>query len=93
MELDPNSLVDLDLAAGTHRLDLLGVAEHCSTAPSTSQRVDVQADRTTTASFEIDDYTRYRLLNGLDDISITLSHDDDIVAFEKSRPTWKPVTQ
>ena len=45
------------------------------------------------APFAIDDYTRYRLLNGLDDISITLSHDDDIVAFEKSRPEWKPVTQ
>ena len=43
-------------------------------------------------SFDIDDYTRWRLLEGLDDIGITLSHDDDIAAFEKTRPSWKPTT-
>ena len=43
-------------------------------------------------SFDIDDYTRWRLLEGLDDISLTLSHDADISAFESRRPTWKPVT-
>ncbi len=45
-----------------------------------------------TAPFEIDDYTRWRLLEGLDDIGITLSHEEDIVAFEGTRPDWKPVT-
>ena len=44
-------------------------------------------------SFDIDDYTRYRLLEGLDDIGITMSHGDDIAAFESARPSWKPVTQ
>ena len=44
------------------------------------------------APFVIDDYTRYRLLNGLDDISITLGHDDEIKAFEEARPGWKPAT-
>jgi 3-isopropylmalate/(R)-2-methylmalate dehydratase small subunit len=43
-------------------------------------------------SFDIDDYTRWRLLEGLDDISLTLTHDDAIAAFEASRPSWKPVT-
>jgi 3-isopropylmalate/(R)-2-methylmalate dehydratase small subunit len=43
-------------------------------------------------SFDIDDYTRWRLLEGLDDVGITLSHEDDIAEFEKSRPSWKPVT-
>jgi 3-isopropylmalate/(R)-2-methylmalate dehydratase small subunit len=43
-------------------------------------------------SFDIDDYTRWRLLEGLDDISLTLAHDDAIAAFEASRPSWKPVT-
>jgi 3-isopropylmalate/(R)-2-methylmalate dehydratase small subunit len=43
-------------------------------------------------SFDIDDYTRWRLLEGLDDIGITLSHDDDIAAFESTRPSWKPTT-
>jgi 3-isopropylmalate/(R)-2-methylmalate dehydratase small subunit len=45
-----------------------------------------------TAPFEIDDYTRWRLLEGLDDIGITLSHEEDIAAYEASRPQWKPVT-
>ena len=44
------------------------------------------------APFDIDDYTRWRLLEGLDDIGITLSHDDDIAAFEGDRPAWKPAT-
>ncbi len=44
------------------------------------------------ASFQIDDYTRWRLLEGLDDVGITLSHEDDIEAFEADRPTWKPST-
>ncbi len=43
-------------------------------------------------SFDIDDYTRWRLLEGLDDIGITLSHDDAIAAFEAKRPSYKPVT-
>ena len=44
-------------------------------------------------SFDIDDYTRWRLLEGLDDIGITLGHDADIAAYETQRPSWKPVTQ
>jgi 3-isopropylmalate/(R)-2-methylmalate dehydratase small subunit len=41
---------------------------------------------------ELDDYTRWRLLEGLDDIGISLSHDDDIAAYEANRPSFKPVT-
>ncbi|MCW2770349.1 MAG: leuD [Aeromicrobium sp.] len=43
-------------------------------------------------SFTIDDYTRWRLLEGLDDVGITLSHEEDIVTYEAKRPTFKPVT-
>jgi len=43
-------------------------------------------------SFDIDDYTRWRLLEGLDDIGITLSHEDDISTYEATRPSFKPVT-
>jgi 3-isopropylmalate/(R)-2-methylmalate dehydratase small subunit len=64
--------------------------------PSTQVTVDLEACEVRAgdlvAPFEIDDYTRWRLLEGLDDIGITLSHDDDIAAFEASRPSWKPVT-
>ena len=44
------------------------------------------------APFEIDNYTRWRLMEGLDDIGLTLRHVDNITAFEHSRPSWLPVT-
>ncbi len=43
-------------------------------------------------SFDIDDYTRWRLLEGLDDIGITLSSEAAIEAFEKTRPAYRPRT-
>ncbi|TRZ88140.1 MAG: 3-isopropylmalate dehydratase small subunit [Streptomycetaceae bacterium] len=42
--------------------------------------------------FVIDDYTRWRLMEGLDDIGLTLKQTDSIDAFEKTRPTFKPQT-
>jgi len=44
-------------------------------------------------SFTIDDYTRWRLLEGLDDIAITLSHADDIETYEQQRLGIKPATR
>ena len=43
--------------------------------------------------FAVDDYIRWRLMEGLDDISLTLRHEDDIEAFEDARPSWKPSTR
>ncbi|WP_456696316.1 3-isopropylmalate dehydratase small subunit [Aeromicrobium sp. P5_D10] len=43
-------------------------------------------------SFTIDDYTRWRLLEGLDDVGITLSHEEDIEKYEAKRPSYKPAT-
>jgi 3-isopropylmalate/(R)-2-methylmalate dehydratase small subunit len=42
--------------------------------------------------FDIDDYTRWRLMEGLDDIGLTLRHAEDVEKFEKNRPAWKPTT-
>jgi 3-isopropylmalate/(R)-2-methylmalate dehydratase small subunit len=42
------------------------------------------------ASFALDDHARARLLEGLDDIAVTLTHADEITAYESSRPTWLP---
>jgi 3-isopropylmalate/(R)-2-methylmalate dehydratase small subunit len=42
--------------------------------------------------FRIDDYTAWRLLEGLDDIGLTLRKQGEIEAFEKQRPSWKPRT-
>jgi 3-isopropylmalate/(R)-2-methylmalate dehydratase small subunit len=44
------------------------------------------------APFDIDDYTRWRLMEGFDDIGLTLRHVDAITAFERTRPTWLPLT-
>ena len=54
-------------------------------------------DRTVTAGdlvvpLTIDDYTRWRLMEGLDDIGLTLRQVEAISAYEKSRPSWKPTT-
>ncbi|MFD8074443.1 3-isopropylmalate dehydratase small subunit [Streptomyces sp. NPDC059718] len=45
-----------------------------------------------TAPFELDDNARWRLLNGLDDISLTLQNEADITAYETKRPSFKPQT-
>ncbi|MFD7882437.1 3-isopropylmalate dehydratase small subunit [Streptomyces bauhiniae] len=45
-----------------------------------------------TAPFELDENSRWRLLNGLDDISLTLRDEDDITAYENARPAHKPRT-
>ena len=43
-----------------------------------------------TAEFPLDDFTRYRLLEGLDDIGLTLRHEDDLAAYETRRASWLP---
>jgi 3-isopropylmalate/(R)-2-methylmalate dehydratase small subunit len=42
--------------------------------------------------FEIDDYTRWRLMEGLDDIGLTLRHEADVTAYENGRQPWLPTT-
>jgi 3-isopropylmalate/(R)-2-methylmalate dehydratase small subunit len=64
--------------------------------PGLELTVDLEA-KTITADdlvvrFSVDDYTRWRLMEGLDDIGLTLRHAEDIDAFEASRPAHKPVT-
>lgn len=64
--------------------------------PATEVTVDL-VDREVRAPgvrepFELDDYTRWRLLEGLDDIALTLRHTDEIGTFEETRRPWMPVT-
>jgi len=64
--------------------------------PTSHVTVDLQARQLSVgdvvAEFEVDDYVRWRLMEGLDDIGITLQHADQISAFEKTRPAFLPVT-
>ena len=64
--------------------------------PSTSITVDLESRTVSYGSkslaFDIDDYTRWRLMEGLDDIGLTLKQTDSIDSFEKNRPPYKPTT-
>ena len=64
--------------------------------PGAEVTVDLQSKtitaKTIVAAFEVDDYTRWRLLEGLDDISLTLGHEADVTAFEAQRPGYQPTT-
>ncbi|NDC13340.1 MAG: 3-isopropylmalate dehydratase small subunit, partial [Actinobacteria bacterium] len=46
----------------------------------------------TTVAFELDEYTRWRLMEGLDDIGLTLRNIDSVLQFEKTRADFKPKT-
>ncbi|MFI6582076.1 3-isopropylmalate dehydratase small subunit [Embleya sp. NPDC050493] len=73
---------------------LWALTEADPTAPITVDLVDRQVRAgELVADFEIDDYTRWRLLEGLDDIGLTLRHEEDITSFETTRPSWLPRTQ
>lgn len=65
-------------------------------APSTAITVDLDTRTVSyndvSVPFELDDYTRWRLMEGLDDIGLTLKHTDSIDAFEAKRPSYKPTT-
>lgn len=89
------------LAAQVDEAVVEGLWAHLEANPGAEVSVDLesrsikagQGDDAIDATFVIDDYTRWRLLNGLDDIGITLSHEADIDAFEAKRPACKPATQ
>src|SRR5690606_27395375 len=63
-------------------------------APGTEATVDLVAKTATvgelTVPFQIDDYTRWRLLEGLDDIALTLRNEQAITQFESARAAWRP---
>ena len=64
--------------------------------PGAPVTVDLVSKQITTGEgsfdFDIDDYTRHRLLEGLDDIGLTLRHEEMITEFESRRPSWLPRT-
>lgn len=65
--------------------------------PGTEITVDLESKTVTVGAlvvpFEIDDYVRWRLMEGLDDIGLTLQNIDAIEAYEAKRPSWMPRTQ
>jgi 3-isopropylmalate/(R)-2-methylmalate dehydratase small subunit len=87
-----NGLVPVQVDEATDRALLDAVAAE----PTLEITIDVEA-RTLAApaiglevTFPLDDATRHRFLEGLDDIGLTLGHEADIAAYEATRPDWKP---
>jgi 3-isopropylmalate/(R)-2-methylmalate dehydratase small subunit len=80
VESDPATQITVDLGART-------VSCPAATGPAASG-----AGGALSVRFEIDDYTRWRLMEGLDDIGLTLRNADEITDFERQRPSWLPVT-
>jgi 3-isopropylmalate/(R)-2-methylmalate dehydratase small subunit len=85
--------VEVDGAAGRALLDAV-IAN-----PAMELTIDVER-RTVSAPaagieapFALDDFTRYRLIEGLDDIGLTLRHEPAIAAYESDRPGWMPLTR
>ncbi|MFE7845135.1 3-isopropylmalate dehydratase small subunit [Microbacterium sp. NPDC057407] len=76
--------------------DLEAVWADIEADPGIRMTVDLEARRATigdrTVAFDIDDYTRWRLLEGLDDIGLTLRNEDKIAQFEARREAWRPRT-
>jgi 3-isopropylmalate/(R)-2-methylmalate dehydratase small subunit len=86
IEDDPSTEVTVDL-----------VERNVRWSPASEHRSDEGARSGASGStevhgFELDDYTRWRLLEGLDDIGLTLRHTDEIAAYEAQRKPWLPST-
>jgi 3-isopropylmalate/(R)-2-methylmalate dehydratase small subunit len=80
--------VELTAAEGRALMDAV-IAD-----PTLEVTVDIEREVVSTAglefSFSIDPFTRYRLLEGLDDVGLTLRYESSITTFEASRPAWSP---
>ncbi|MBB5155419.1 3-isopropylmalate dehydratase small subunit [Saccharopolyspora phatthalungensis] len=84
------------LAAQCEQSDVELLWKLLESEPGTAVTVDLEQQtvhaKDLTVPFQIDDYTRWRLLEGLDDIGLTLRHAETIDTFEQVRPSFKPAT-
>ena len=84
------------LAGVVPEADIERVWKRIDAAPGIAASVDLEARTVRIGDlelpFEIDDYTRWRLLEGLDDIALTLREEEAITAFEARRESWRPTT-
>ena len=84
------------LAAQVDQSDVELLWKLMEAQPGIEVEVDLEARTVTcgavTVPFQIDDYTRWRLMEGLDDIGLTLQRETDIEAYERDRPKYKPTT-
>jgi 3-isopropylmalate/(R)-2-methylmalate dehydratase small subunit len=85
--------IRIDEATGRSLLDAI------TADPSAEITIDIERGRLEVPAhgieveFPLDEFTRLRLLNGWDDIGLTLRYEDEIDRFEESRPDWLPTTR
>lgn len=84
------------VAAQVEAADIERIWKELENQPGASVTVDLLSRTVTcgafTTSFQLDDETRHRLLEGLDDIAVTLGAEQAIAAYEARRPAFKPTT-
>ena len=84
------------VAAQVEQSDVELIWKRLEAEPGLEITVDLDAKTVTAGDLvvpmQIDDYTRWRLMEGLDDIGLTLRQTDAITAYEKDRPSFKPTT-
>ncbi|WP_394938404.1 3-isopropylmalate dehydratase small subunit [Psychromicrobium sp. YIM B11713] len=84
------------LTAQVDQADIELIWKVLENAPGTEVTVDLLSRTVSCGSvvarFSIDDYIRWRLLEGLDDIALTMVHEQDISEYEAARPAFKPTT-
>lgn len=84
------------VAAQVEQSDIELIWKTIEENPGTEVTVDLESRTVVcgslTVGLTIDEYTRWRLMEGLDDISLTLSQEEEISRFEASRPAFKPTT-
>jgi 3-isopropylmalate/(R)-2-methylmalate dehydratase small subunit len=78
-------------------VDVAALMDLAAREPGAECRIDVEAQTLQAggrmARFEMDGFVKYRLLNGLDEVGLTLRHADDIAAYEAHRPEFFPTTR
>lgn len=85
------------VAAQVDQADIELIWKQLEAEPGTQISLDLEEKTITcgslTVPFQIDDYVRWRLMEGLDDIGLTLQEEEAISAYEAKRPAWLPRTQ
>ncbi len=84
--------VQVDPEVGRALLDAISVNPGLQILIDVDSRTIRTADGSIDATFELDDFTRWRLLEGLDDIGLTMRHEAEISEHESKRQTWLPST-
>ncbi len=84
--------VQVDASVGRALLDAVAADPALEITIDVERRVIAAPAAGIEATFPLDDFTRFRLLEGLDDIGLTLRHDADIASYEARRPAWMPAT-